>query len=162
TGDLVAGLVQRLDGVRPLLDGEPVGANRRLDPIAVEDVHQPPDADGATVVGVRQRGDVDGDLGILLEPSALAERLVGDPERAADIPAVRPLQGWFRPLYAAMHGLLLRYRGDFSAVSDRGESMPRHGRACPGHPRLASCVKGVDARAGKFTQPAQAWLKARA
>src|SRR5262249_2799176 len=39
----------------------------------------------------------------------------------------------------------------------------RHGRACPGHLRLyASTKQDVDARAGKFMQPVQAWLQARA
>src|SRR5262249_44444879 len=37
-----------------------------------------------------------------------------------------------------------------------------HSRACPGHPRLACSTKDVDARAGQFTQPAQAWLRAQA
>ena len=76
--------------------------------VAVEHVHQPPDADRAAVIGVRQRGDVDRDLGVLLEAAALAERLVGDPEGAADAPAVRPLQCRLRPLHATMHRSLPR------------------------------------------------------
>src|SRR5215469_4464565 len=102
--DLVAGPVQGLYRVGTLLDREAVGPNGGADLVAIEHVHQPPNADRAAVIGVRQRGHIQLDLRALLEAAALAESLIGDAKGATDELAVGPGQLGLWPLHATMHG----------------------------------------------------------
>ena len=93
-GDLVAGVVQRLDRVRPFLHREPVDVDGGAHLVALEHVEDAPDAGIAAVVGVRQRDEVDLHALRLLEMAAAGERLERDGERGADFLAVGPFDLW--------------------------------------------------------------------
>ena len=58
-GDLVAGVVQRLDRVRPFLHREPVDVDGGAHLVALEHFEDAPDAGIAAVVGVAERDQVD-------------------------------------------------------------------------------------------------------
>src|SRR5215510_4804172 len=90
-GDLVAGVVQRLHGIRPLLHREPVDVDGGAYLVALEHLEDAPDAGIAPVVRVRERDQVHFEALRFLEMPAAGECLERDGERGANFLAVGPL-----------------------------------------------------------------------
>src|SRR5579883_496609 len=92
--DLVAGSVQRLDGVRPFLHREAIDVDGRPHLVALENFENAPDAGIAAIIGVAERDQIDLQALRLLEVAAAGESLERDGERGADLLTVRPFGLW--------------------------------------------------------------------